>query len=58
MRLNNSVLHPPLVKQYQKLFEMEGVELDVRQNALAAIANGNDLRSEAGAVVLNFQRER
>ena len=26
-----------LVKQYQKLFEMENVELEVRQNALAAI---------------------
>ncbi|TXR53544.1 ATP-dependent Clp protease ATP-binding subunit ClpX [Reinekea thalattae] len=28
-----------LVKQYQKLFEMEGVELDIREGALRAIAN-------------------
>jgi ATP-dependent Clp protease ATP-binding subunit ClpX len=27
-----------LVKQYQKLFEMEGVELDIRESALRAIA--------------------
>ncbi len=28
-----------LVKQYQKLFEMEGVELDLRDDALRAVAN-------------------
>ena len=28
-----------LVKQYQKLFEMESVELDIRESALKAIAN-------------------
>ncbi|TCS42585.1 ATP-dependent Clp protease ATP-binding subunit ClpX [Reinekea marinisedimentorum] len=28
-----------LVKQYQKLFEMEGVELDIRESALKAVAN-------------------
>ena len=28
-----------LVKQYEKLFEMEGVELDLREDALRAVAN-------------------
>jgi ATP-dependent Clp protease ATP-binding subunit ClpX len=28
-----------LVKQYQKLFEMETVELDIRDSALRAVAN-------------------
>ena len=37
-----------LVKQYQKLFEMENVELEVRQNALSAIAK-KALQRKTGA---------
>ena len=33
-----------LVKQYQKLFEMEGVELELREDALRAVANRAILR--------------
>ena len=37
-----------LVKQYQKLFQMEGVELEVRPNALQAIAR-KAIKRKAGA---------
>ncbi len=37
-----------LVKQYQKLFQMEGVELEIRPNALQAIAR-KALKRKAGA---------
>jgi ATP-dependent Clp protease ATP-binding subunit ClpX len=37
-----------LVKQYQKLFQMEGVELEVRPNALQAIAR-KSIKRRAGA---------
>ncbi|MDO4637685.1 MAG: ATP-dependent Clp protease ATP-binding subunit ClpX [Lautropia sp.] len=37
-----------LVKQYQKLFSMEGVELDIRPGALTAIAR-ESLKRKAGA---------
>ena len=37
-----------LIKQYQKLFQMEGVELEVRPNALQAIAR-KALKRKAGA---------
>jgi ATP-dependent Clp protease ATP-binding subunit ClpX len=37
-----------LIKQYQKLFQMEGVELEIRPNALQAIAR-KALKRKAGA---------
>ncbi len=54
-----------LVKQYQKLFSMEGVELEVRQDALAAIAKraikrktgARGLRSILEAVLLDVMYE-
>ncbi|MBK9219378.1 MAG: ATP-dependent Clp protease ATP-binding subunit ClpX [Uliginosibacterium sp.] len=54
-----------LVKQYQKLFSMEGVELEIRQDALAAIARralkrktgARGLRSILEAVLLDVMYE-
>jgi ATP-dependent Clp protease ATP-binding subunit ClpX len=46
-----------LTKQYQKLFEMEGVELELREDGLRAIANRAMLR-KTGARGLRTILER